>query len=182
MSASSYHLSHCAQHVDSHDKTSQVLSIIDYLVGGSMRFRLKAAASISIALFSLGFMGSAVASDSAAKQVAGDASASTVATPNCFASPGLAVGSSITAYGFGRCMYTPPLTLGVAVILYHNGWYVNDSYTSCSLSSGGGDCQGINVTSAYASGNWCSRVLIDYIEPGTGKFQQSASSTGAGCP
>lgn len=147
-----------------------------------MRLRLKAAASISIALLSLAFMGSAVAADSGHARVPVEASASTMATPNCFASPGLAVGSSITAYGFGRCMYTPPLTLGVAITLYHNGWYVSDSYTSCSLSSGGGDCQGINVTSSYASGNWCSRVLIDYIEPGTGKFQQSASSTGAGCP
>lgn len=100
----------------------------------------------------------------------------------CFASPSLYVGSYVEAGGFGRCTATPPLNLGVTVVLYHNGWYVNSSYKACPIPQGGGDCYGVPVQSGYTSGNWCARITLDYIDPTTGNWTQSSSSNGSGCP
>ncbi|MEC5179051.1 hypothetical protein RCH07_000381 [Arthrobacter sp. CG_A4] len=79
-------------------------------------------------------------------------------------------------------MSTPALTLGVTVILYHLGGYVGSSYRECPLETGGGDCQGTPVSVAYTAGEFCSKVSIDYVEPGTGIFRQPVATHGSGCP
>ena len=102
--------------------------------------------------------------------------------PHCFPSAGLAAGGgTVTAYGSGTCRYMPPITLGVTVIMYENGWNVDSTYNSCYLASDG-DCAGYSISIPNSGGNYCSKVVIDYTEPNTGAFKQFSTSNGAGCP
>lgn len=101
--------------------------------------------------------------------------------PHCFASAGLSQGSStVTASGYGRCRFMPPITVGVTVVMYHNGWNIGSTYNSCYMATDG-DCYGHSISTPNAGGSYCSKVTVDYVEPNTGSFKQSSSSNGAGC-
>lgn len=101
--------------------------------------------------------------------------------PHCFASASLNQGSStVIASGYGRCTLMPPITLGVTVIMYHNGWNIGSTYKSCYMATDE-DCHGYPISTPNSGGNYCSRVMIDYVEPNTGDFKQSSISNGVGC-